>query len=120
MYYIYICSYEQTGVPICVDLEHEYCKLSSQKDEECNLRPVVSYNDYKALKDKLEKVRQTLEHYANSKIGTLQPDGTYRLDTSNPVDVLFRCEPNQVLGSCFYTYDPRPAKEALKIIGETK
>lgn len=71
-----------------------------------------------ALKEKLEKVKSTLELYANSKIGTLQDNGTYKID----------CGGNTVMGSfglqisnpfglpSTFTYDPRPAKEALKLI----
>lgn len=43
---IYICNYGQTEFPVCVDLGHEFCKLDFQKSKECNLRAVVSYDDY--------------------------------------------------------------------------
>ena len=57
---LYICSYGQTELPICVDLEHRHCKLKSQKSEKCNLRPVVSYKDYECKEQECEKLKQTL------------------------------------------------------------
>ena len=57
---LYICSYGQTGLPICVDLEHRHCKLKSQKSKKCNLRPVVSYEDYKRKEQKLEQITNML------------------------------------------------------------
>lgn len=58
---LYICSYGQTGIPICVDIEHEYCKLLNRNDKECNLRPVVNYDNYKVLKEKNEELRKCLD-----------------------------------------------------------
>ena len=58
---LYICSYGQTGLPICVDLEHRYCKLKSQKSKKCNLRPVVSYKDYKRKEQECEELNKQVE-----------------------------------------------------------
>ena len=58
---LYICSYGQTGLPICVDLEHRYCKLKSQKSKKCNLRPVVSYKDYKRKEQECEELKKQIE-----------------------------------------------------------
>lgn len=58
---LYICSYGQTGLPICVDLEHRYCKLESQKSKKCNLRPVVSYEEYKRKEQECEEFKKQLE-----------------------------------------------------------
>lgn len=52
---LYICKYGQTGLPICVDLEHRYCKLKSTNSKKCNLRPVVEYSDYEKLYKQLQR-----------------------------------------------------------------
>lgn len=60
---LYICSYGQTELPICVDLEHRHCKLKSQKSKKCNLRPVVSYKDYERKEQECEELKEELKHY---------------------------------------------------------
>lgn len=57
---LYICNYGQSALPICVDLEHRYCKLKSQKSKKCNLRPVVSYKEYKRKEQEYNKLKQIL------------------------------------------------------------
>lgn len=71
------------------------------------------------LEEKLEKIKPILELYANSKIGTLQDNGTYRIDCGgNTMAGSFGLLNNPFGLPSTFTYDPRPAKEALKIIGE--
>ena len=53
---LYICKYGQTGLPICVDLEHRYCKLKSTNSKKCNLRPVVEYSNYEKLYKQLQRM----------------------------------------------------------------
>lgn len=74
----------------------------------------------KTLKEKLEKVKSTLELYANSKIGALQDNGTYRIDCGGDAVIgSFRLQTSNTFGlPSIFTYDPRPAKEALNILGE--
>lgn len=36
------------------------------------------YKKLELAEQKLEKIKPILEHYANSKLGELQPDGTYK------------------------------------------
>lgn len=55
---IYICNYGQTEFPVCVDLGHEYCKLDFQKSKECNLRAVVSYDDYLRKEQECEELKE--------------------------------------------------------------
>lgn len=62
--------------------------------------------ELKSLELKLEKLKPILEYYANSEIGELQPDGTYR----------FVYATNDYLGIQYINYDPRLAKQGLKII----
>ena len=51
---IFICKYGQTGLPICVDPGHEYCKLKSMQSKKCDFREVINYSEYKKLLQKLE------------------------------------------------------------------
>lgn len=64
-------------------------------------------NQIKALnkqaEQKLEKIKPILEYYANSYIGEKQSDGRYKYNLDNENCIL---------------YDPRKAKEGLKIIDE--
>lgn len=62
---LYICSYGQTALPICVDLEHRYCKLKSQKSKKCNLRPVVSYKEYKRKEQECEELNSDNRYFVN-------------------------------------------------------
>lgn len=72
---LYICSYGQTALPICVDLEHRYCKLKSQKSKKCNLRPVVSYKEYKRKEQECEKLKEDRERWKsnfNGKVSAIE------------------------------------------------
>ena len=60
---IYICNYGQTEFPVCVDLGHEYCKLDFQKSKECNLRAVVSYDDYLRKEQECEELKAKCKKY---------------------------------------------------------
>lgn len=62
---LYICKYGQTGLPICVDLEHRYCKLKSQNSKKCNLRPVVEYSNYEKLYKQLQRKEKECEKLSN-------------------------------------------------------
>lgn len=53
---LYICDYGQAEFPVCVDLGHEYCKLDFQKSKECNLRAVVSYDNYLRKEQECEEL----------------------------------------------------------------
>ena len=59
---LYICDYGQAEFPVCVDLGHEYCKLDFQKSKECNLRAVVSYDDYLRKEQECEVLKKELEN----------------------------------------------------------
>lgn len=63
---LYICKYGQTGLPICVDLEHRYCKLKSTNSKKCNLRPVVEYSDYEKLYKQLQRMTAKYEELRNT------------------------------------------------------
>lgn len=56
-------------------------------------------------KQDLEIARKALEYYANSRFGKKQDDGTYVLEIDKGCGV-----------TVVYTYDPRPAKQALEQI----
>ena len=62
------------------------------------------------LKQTLTEIKPILELYANSKIGEEQLDGTYKITVKN----------SSVLGDTYITFDPRPAKQALRKISEVK
>lgn len=62
---LYICKYGQTGLPICVDLEHRYCKLKSTNSKKCNLRPVVEYSNYEKLYKQLQRKKAECEELSN-------------------------------------------------------
>lgn len=57
-----------------------------------------------AIRD-LEIARKALEYYADSRFGRKQDDGTYVLEIDKGCGV-----------AVVYTYDPRPAKQALEQI----
>lgn len=63
------------------------------------------------LKKSLKKIKEILELYAGSHIGNRQNDGTYRiyLHPSHHA-CINHYEP------CYYVYDPKPAKYAVKIL----
>ena len=62
---LYICKYGQTGLPICVDLEHRDCKLKSTNSKKCNLRPVVEYSNYEKLYKQLQRKEKECEKLSN-------------------------------------------------------
>lgn len=69
---LYICKYGQTGLPICVDLEHRYCKLKSTNSKKCNLRSVVEYSDYEKLYKQLQRKTAECEEYFKQRNSILE------------------------------------------------
>lgn len=69
---LYICKYGQTGLPICVDLEHRYCKLKSTNSKKCNLRPVVEYSNYEKLYKQLQRMTAKSEEYFKQRNNILE------------------------------------------------
>ena len=75
---LYICDYGQTSVPICVDLEHEHCKLKSVMSKKCTFRAVVNLDDYKRLQE--ENKRLQMLSCANCGEKYLSPEGSELYD----------------------------------------
>ena len=145
---IYICNYGQTEFPVCVDLGHEYCKLDFQKSKECNLRAVVSYDDYLHKEqecEELKEINSALLEYRRHAV-TCQDcyeDGLEDGKTSNKelrklrktlaeIKPILEFYANSKMGEeqpdrtykimlsngYIMTYDPKPAREALSKINE--
>ena len=67
------------------------------------------------LKQTLAEIKPILEYYANSTIGYKTKDGIYRIELSYKYGYSNSCgEP------CYYEYNPKPAKEALRKINEVQ
>lgn len=54
---LYICSYGQTGIPVCVDACSEYCKYKF-KDKKCDFKPIVKYEKYKDVFKQLKQLER--------------------------------------------------------------
>lgn len=77
------------------------------------------YREANRLYNCLQEAKEVLEYYANSTLGELQDDGTYKYFISEKQQPTFHATgttyPREIL-----TYDPRPAKEALQKISEVE
>lgn len=78
------------------------------KQERDSLIQEIQYNN--RYKQALEKIEEILKCYANSSMGELQPNGTYKYIFGNSL----------INGKKCIHYDPRKAQEGLKIINEVK
>ena len=69
----------------------------------CDVNELI--DDYDRTRKDLEIARKALEYYADSRFGKKQDDGTYVLEIEKGYGV-----------TVVWTYDPRPAKQALEHI----
>lgn len=74
------------------------------------LREIITrlQDDLQAKEQKVEEIISILEYYANTTMGELQADGTYK----------YLLNENSITGKQYLTYDPRPAKKALQKCNE--